>query len=102
NRRVSGRRPDARRRAAVSLPAARSSRLEWSRAPIRMSPWSISSGYIDGHAGHEIGVAGRQEADHFGLVRCLGDAAQRPSCAMMLAVALPMPRVAEVISAALS
>src|ERR1700760_4576619 len=42
-----------------------------------MSPWSISSGYVDGHAGHEIGVAGCQEADHLRLVRRLGDAAQR-------------------------
>src|SRR5438270_11896359 len=37
---------------------------------------SISAGYVDRYAGHEIGVAGRQETDHLGLVRRLGDAAQ--------------------------
>src|SRR5690348_4752705 len=38
---------------------------------------SISAGYVDGDAGDEIGITGSQETDHLGLIRRLGDAAQR-------------------------
>src|SRR5207248_11787490 len=67
--------PEARVHGFRASPAGRSRNDmldEWAQ-----SSGSIAAGYVDRDAGHKIRIARRQKADDPGLVRRLGDPAQR-------------------------